>query len=233
VNGGSTITTGYTPSTGDVVVASQAVTIVPKTATSGTKTTLGGKQIDSNGDTSIEIGDMLIYNGTNWYVVSGEGQVTQDNTSFTTDENSKNLANINGKQLTLGITHHTPSGASAVTKGATADASGWGASIKVPKVQSDAKGHIIGLNEYTLTMPSQPVDKDVKQTEDTSSTEYPLLFSDQALPTTATFHEAKYSTSLKATGTGDMVFSKTVSSTTTKCRLQYDNTLNCINFIFE
>ena len=233
VNGGSTITTGYTPSTGDVVVASQAVTIVPKTATSGTKTTLGGKQIDSNGDTTIEIGDMLIYNGTNWYVVSGEGQVTQDNTSFTTDENTKYLAKINGSQLSLGVTHHTPSGASAKTKGATADASGWGTTIKVPKVQSDAKGHIVGLDEYTLTIPSQPADEKVKQTVDATSTEYPLLMSAQSSPTSGTAYESKYSTSLKATGTGDMVFSKTVSSTTTKCRLQYDNTLNCINFIFE
>lgn len=230
---GSTITSGYTPKTGDVVVASQNVTIVPKTATSGTKTTLGGKQIDTNGDTSVEIGDQFIYNGTNWYVVSGEGQVTQDNTSFTTDESVKNLAKINGSQLSLGVIHHTPSGASAKTKGATADASGWGTTIKVPKVQSDAKGHIVGLDEYTLTIPSQPADEKVKQTVDATSTAYPLLMSAQSSPTSGTAYESKYSTSLKATGTGDMVFSKTVSSTTTICRLQYDNTLNCINFIFE
>ena len=72
-------------------------------------------------------------------------------------------------------------------------------------------------------------DEKVKQTVDATTTEYPLLVSAQSSPTSGTAYEAKYSASLKATGEGDVVFVKNSK----KCKLQYNSTDLCLNFVFE
>jgi hypothetical protein len=79
-------------------------------------------------------------------------------------------------------------------------------------------------------MPSDSnTDTLVKQTVDATTTEYPILLSAQSAPTSGTAYESKYSNGLKATGSGDIVFQKSSD----KCTLQFDNTLKCLNFIFE
>lgn len=72
-------------------------------------------------------------------------------------------------------------------------------------------------------------DEKVKRTLTTGSDEYPVIFSSTTATTTSPTETARYSASLKATGSGDVVFTKS----STKCRLQYDNTNLCLNFMFE
>lgn len=72
-------------------------------------------------------------------------------------------------------------------------------------------------------------DEKVKRTLTTGSDEYPVIFSSTTATTTSPTETARYSASLKANGNGDVVFTKS----STKCRLQYDNTNLCLNFMFE
>ena len=81
-------------------------------------------------------------------------------------------------------------------------------------------------------MPANPdTDVKVKQTAHTTTdaTEYPIITTTSASPTSGTAYEAKYATQAAVTGSGDIVLKKSSS----KCKLQFDNSLNCLNFIFE
>lgn len=89
--------------------------------------------------------------------------------------------------------------------------------------QSDSTADDFIKNKPTIT------DEKVKQTVDATTTEYPLLVSAQSSPTSGTAYESKYSASLKATGEGDVVFVKN----STKCKLHYNSTDLCFNFVFE
>lgn len=93
-------------------------------------------------------------------------------------------------------------------------------------VGRDSSGNIRIYNED-----DQPTitDEKVKQTVDATTTEYPLLMSAQSSPTSGEACEAKYSASLKGNGEGDVVFDKD----STKCRLRYNSTDLCLNFVFE
>ncbi len=89
-----------------------------------------------------------------------------------------------------------------------------------------------GGTSYVFTMPANPdTDVKVKQTAHTTTdaTEYPIITTTSASPTSGTAYEAKYATQAAVTGSGDIVLKKSSS----KCKLQFDNSLNCLNFIFE
>ena len=89
-----------------------------------------------------------------------------------------------------------------------------------------------GGTSYVFTMPANPdTDVKVKQTAHTitDATEYPIITTTSASPTSGTAYEAKYATQAAVTGSGDIVLKKSSS----KCKLQFDNSLNCLNFIFE
>ena len=89
-----------------------------------------------------------------------------------------------------------------------------------------------GGTSYVFTMPVNPdTDVKVKQTAHTTTdaTEYPIITTTSASPTSGTAYEAKYATQAAVTGSGDIVLKKSSS----KCKLQFDNSLNCLNFIFE
>lgn len=89
-----------------------------------------------------------------------------------------------------------------------------------------------GGTSYVFTMPSNPnTDVKVKQTAHTTTdtTEYPIITTTSASPTSGTSYETKYATQAAVTGSGDIVLKKSSS----KCKLQFDNSLNCLNFIFE
>ena len=89
-----------------------------------------------------------------------------------------------------------------------------------------------GGTSYVFTMPANPdTDVKVKQTAHTTTdaTEYPIITTTTASPTSGTAYEAKYATQAAVTGSGDIVLKKSSS----KCRLKFDNSLNCLDFIFE
>ena len=89
-----------------------------------------------------------------------------------------------------------------------------------------------GGTSYVFTMPANPdTDVKVKQTAHTitDATEYPIITTTSASPTSGTAYEAKYATHAAVTGSGDIVLKKSSN----KCKLQFDNSLNCLNFIFE
>ena len=89
-----------------------------------------------------------------------------------------------------------------------------------------------GGTSYIFTMPANPdTDVKVKQTAHTTTdaTEYPIITTTSASPTSGTAYEAKYATQAAVTGSGDIVLKKSSN----KCKLQFDNSLNCLNFIFE
>ena len=89
-----------------------------------------------------------------------------------------------------------------------------------------------GGTSYIFTMPANPdTDIKVKQTAHTTTdaTEYPIITTTVASPTSGTAYEAKYATQAAVTGSGDIVLKKSSS----KCRLKFDNSLNCLDFIFE
>ena len=89
-----------------------------------------------------------------------------------------------------------------------------------------------GGTSYVFTMPANPdTDVKVKQTAHTTTdaTEYPIITTTSASPTSGTAYEAKYATQAAVTGSGDIVLKKSSN----KCKLQFDNSLNCLNFIFE
>ena len=89
-----------------------------------------------------------------------------------------------------------------------------------------------GGTSYVFTMPVNPdTDVKVKHTAHTTTdaTEYPIITTTSASPTSGTAYEAKYATQAAVTGSGDIVLKKSSS----KCKLQFDNSLNCLNFIFE
>ncbi|MBQ5377896.1 MAG: hypothetical protein IIU48_05175, partial [Prevotella sp.] len=89
-----------------------------------------------------------------------------------------------------------------------------------------------GGTSYVFTMPSNPdTDIKVKQTAHTTTdtTEYPIITTTVAAPTSGSAYEAKYATQAAVTGSGDIVLKKSSS----KCRLKFDNSLNCLDFIFE
>ena len=89
-----------------------------------------------------------------------------------------------------------------------------------------------GGTSYVFTMPANPdTDVKVKQTAHTTTdaTEYPIITTTSASPTSGTAYEAKYATHAAVTGSGDIVLKKSSN----KCKLQFDNSLNCLNFIFE
>ena len=89
-----------------------------------------------------------------------------------------------------------------------------------------------GGTSYVFTMPANPdTDVKVKQTAHTTTdaTEYPIITTTSASPTSGTAYETKYATQAAVTGSGDIVLKKSSS----KCKLQFDNSLNCLNFIFE
>lgn len=105
-----------------------------------------------------------------------------------------------------------------------------GGNFYVPYITVDEAGHITAASSKKITLPSDSnTDTLVKQTADATGTEYPMLMSAQASPTSGTAYEAKYSASLKANGNGDIVFTKS----STKCRVQYDSSAACLNFLFE
>lgn len=146
--------------TGWVIVMAGDSTIVPSEATSGTKTTLLGKQISSNGDTKLEKGDMLIYNGTNWNVVTAEGQVVNGAAAVTvpvtnTAGSAVTIATVDGTAITATFKHDT-SGVTAGSYGQTADASpsaGTG-TFKIPYITVNSAGHITSVADKTITLPA-------------------------------------------------------------------------------
>lgn len=150
--------------TGWVIVMAGDATIVPSEATSGAKTTLLGKQISSNGDTKLEKGDMLIYNGTNWNVVTAEGEVTDYTTAIevpatTTASTASDVAMVDGTKITLSLKHAT-SGVTAGSYGQTANASpsaGTG-TFKIPYITVNSAGHITSVADKTITLPADTND---------------------------------------------------------------------------
>lgn len=152
---GALVYKGTIASSGGTVTelpASHAVGDVYVVATAGT---YAGKV--------CEVGDMVICNkaGTaasdsDWTVVNGENQVSQSNSEFTTDAASKAFAVVDGTTLNLKVTHHTPSGGSAMSTTA-GTAVGWSGAV-ITGLTSDGKGHITGVT--TGAIPANPV-KDV------------------------------------------------------------------------
>ncbi len=148
---GALVYKGTIASSGGTVTelpASHAVGDVYVVATAGT---YAGKV--------CEVGDMVICNkaGTaasdsDWTVVNGENQVSQSNSEFTTDATSKAFAVVDGTILNLKVTHHTPSGGSAMSTTA-GTAVGWSGAV-ITGLTSDGKGHITGVT--TGTIPANP-----------------------------------------------------------------------------
>ena len=153
-----------TPEKGDTLVASAAVNIVPAGASTGTKTTIAGKQIAGN-DATVSVGDMFIYNGTNWQLVpSGDATVTNgvSNATQTATTSASNgtpteatVGTVDGVTLKIKAKHHQPSGASEHT---TAVGGVSNNTITVPKVKTDVDGHVTYLDSdsWTYTAPAAP-----------------------------------------------------------------------------
>ena len=155
---GALVYKGTIASSGGTVTdlpASHAVGDVYVVATAGT---YAGK--------ACEVGDMVICNkagttasNSDWTVVNGENQVSQSNSEFTTDAASKAFAVVDGTTLNLKVTHHTPSGGSAMSTTA-GTAVGWSGAV-ITGLTSDGKGHITGVT--TGTIPANPA-KDGRMT---------------------------------------------------------------------
>lgn len=149
--------------TGWVIVMAGDSTIVPSEATSGTKTTLLGKEISSNGDTKLEKGDMLIYNGTNWNVVTAEGQVVNGAAAVTvpatnTAGSAVTIATVDGTAITATFKHDT-SGVSASSYGPSSNASpSHGGTFSVPYFTVNSAGHITAASTKTITLPADAND---------------------------------------------------------------------------
>lgn len=182
---------GLTAETGYVVVMAANATIVPSGG-SGTETTLAGKKIQTNGDTTLETGDMLIYNGSEWNVVSGEGNVS--NLSATLAWNtSVELAAVDGVKITATLppnpntdtsvtsaaNHYTPAtdSSSSLTKNASGGTAAWGIDVVTGVTLSrDSKGHVTGLSVSSGKLPANP---------DTNTTLSGLAYSSTAAGTAA------------------------------------------------
>ena len=149
--------------TGWVIVMAGDATIVPSEATSGTKTTLLGKQISSNGDTKLEKGDMLIYNGTNWNVVTAEGEVVNGAAEVTvpatnTAGSAVTIATVDGTAITATFKHNT-SGVTASSYGQSSNASpAHGGTFSVPYFTVNSAGHITAASTKTITLPADAND---------------------------------------------------------------------------
>lgn len=88
---GTNPTISGNPVQGWTFVASSAVSI-----TSSTR--LLGKSLATTG--SVEVGDMFVYNGTNWNIISGENQVTNSNPTLNFGA-SHTLGTIDGTNFTV------------------------------------------------------------------------------------------------------------------------------------
>lgn len=164
-----TSTATLTPDKGDTLVAASAVTITPIGSQDSPKTTLAGKQIAGT-DTSVSIGDMFIYDGSNWQLVpSGDATVT-NGTNGTTNTATISASNgtpsettvgtVDGVDLKIKVKHHNPSGASVQSnKGQASDiasSSFYGSTITIPYMSTDVDGHVTSLATHTVTVPSAP-----------------------------------------------------------------------------
>lgn len=90
------------------------------------------------GGYTCEAGDMAVWDGTKWYVVSGENQVTIMNTGSDGNANivltdtAKNVLNVEGKTLSLSVDYSKVADVLEVTKNAATTLEVLNGKVKVP-----------------------------------------------------------------------------------------------------
>lgn len=152
---------------------------------------------------AVKVGDLIIYNGedvstdhpynvNNWDIIPsgnedttytfGTDEVKLWNKPNTTDEKDYfaefaadgteiTVANVGNKTIKFSHAAHTAGSAGANTAGALA----YGAGFKVPKITTNAAGHITAIEDVTLTLPASDEANYSLAIKKNSSTNVPYL----------------------------------------------------------
>lgn len=136
----------------------------------------------TNGNTKISVADNSTIRNSITIKGTGATSVSSDTNGIITI-NSNNTTYSAGTGLSLsGTTFNHSNSVTAKTAAAQAAKTlTWGGTFTLYEEKYDSQGHITGVANYNMTMPSNPnTDYRVRQTNDTSNTNYRLLLSNSA-----------------------------------------------------